>query len=210
MGYFDYWRERAAVIKSGDTLFVTVNFVRHTCDPLLPVLTSSPSRDGDVAVYVFQINKPSLLNLFLKNSVLVSAFMVLSTVFYFINSPNNSPLSHSVLPVLILPYWSFQPYVSFMKVSLSPDIILCRWPGLKHQVTNNPKFLDVEIWAYLEISCLVPVFKVTPLSMHPLGQPFKPRDHGARPRWPGYVRNHAFEEGSSIFETASPSTADSL
>ena len=33
--------------------------------------------------------------------------MALSTVFHSINSPDNSPLSHSVLPVLFLPYWSF-------------------------------------------------------------------------------------------------------
>ena len=47
-------------------------------------------------------------------SVLVSAsvFMALSTVFHSINSPNNSPLSHSVLRVLFLPYWSFQLYTS--------------------------------------------------------------------------------------------------
>ena len=165
---------------------------------------------GMLWYYVKDRNQPSLPTPFYPVLVSISVFVALSTVFHFINSPNNTPLSHSVLPVLILPYWSFQPYVSFMKVSLSPDIILCSWPGLKHRVTNNPKFLDVQIWAYLEISCLVRVFKVTLLSMHPLGQPFKPCDHGARPRWLGYVRNHALEEGSSIFETASPSTADSL
>ena len=44
---------------------------------------------------------------FLKNSVLVtnSAFMALSTVFLSIHSPDNSPLSHSVLPVSFLLYW---------------------------------------------------------------------------------------------------------
>ena len=35
--------------------------------------------------------------------VSVSVFMTLSTVFHSINSPANSPLSHSVLSVLILP-----------------------------------------------------------------------------------------------------------
>ena len=29
----------------------------------------------------------------------------------FNNSPDNSPLSHSLLPVLFLPYWSFQQYI---------------------------------------------------------------------------------------------------
>ena len=58
----------------------------------------SPSRGGDVAVYVL---------------VSLSVFMALSTVFHLINSPDNSPLSHSVLPVLILPDWSFQLHISF-------------------------------------------------------------------------------------------------
>ena len=53
----------------------------------------------------------------------ISVFMALSTVFHFINAPDNSPLSPSVFPVLCLPYWSFQLYL-FMKVSLSHDIIL--------------------------------------------------------------------------------------
>ena len=35
-----------------------------------------------------------------------------STVFHSINSLDNCPFSHSVLPVLYLPYWSFQLYVS--------------------------------------------------------------------------------------------------
>ena len=34
----------------------------------------------------------------------ISVFMALSTAFHSINSPDNSPLSHSVLPVLILPF----------------------------------------------------------------------------------------------------------
>ena len=55
--------------------------------------------------------------------VSVSIFMALSTAFYSINFPNYSPLSHSVLPVLFLPYWFFQLHISFMKVSPSPDKI---------------------------------------------------------------------------------------
>ena len=43
------------------------------------------------------------------------SFLALSTVFHSINSPDNSPLSHSVLPVLFLPYWSFQLYISLWK-----------------------------------------------------------------------------------------------
>ena len=48
------------------------------------------------------------------NSVLVSisVFLALSTVFHSINSTDNSPLSHSVLLVLFLPYCFFQQYIS--------------------------------------------------------------------------------------------------
>ena len=49
----------------------------------------------------------------------VSVFMALSTVFHSINSPDNSPLSHSVLLVFFLPYWFFQLYISSKKKNLS-------------------------------------------------------------------------------------------
>ena len=64
------------------------------------VLRGSPSRGGDVAVYVFDINQTSLPTPLY--SVLVS--LALSTEFHSFNSPDNSPLSQSVLPVLYLPY----------------------------------------------------------------------------------------------------------
>ena len=79
---------------------------------LLRPPAGSPSRGGDVAVYVFDINQPSLPIPFYSVLVSISVFMALSTVFHSINSPDNSPLSHSVLPVLFLPYCSFQPYIS--------------------------------------------------------------------------------------------------
>ena len=63
----------------------------------------SPSRGGDVAVDVFDINQPSLPTPFYSVLVSISVFVALSTVFHSINSPDNSPLSHSVLPVLFLP-----------------------------------------------------------------------------------------------------------
>ena len=87
------------------------------------VSASSPSRGGDVAVHVFDISQPSLPTPFYSVVVFIVVFMALSPVFHSINSPDNSPLSHSVLPVLFLPYWSFQLLV--MKVSITPDIILC-------------------------------------------------------------------------------------
>ena len=88
------------------------------------VLTGSLSRGGDVAVYVFDINQPTLPTPFYSVLVSISVFMALSTVFYSINSPDNSPLPHSVLPVLFLPYWSFQLLYLFMKIL--------------HQTWNNP------------------------------------------------------------------------
>ena len=89
---------------------------------LVPV--GSPSRGGDVTVYVCDINQPSLPTLFFYCVLVsISVFMALSTVFHSINSPDNSPFSLSVLPDLSLPYWSFQPVCLFMKVSFSPDII---------------------------------------------------------------------------------------
>ena len=63
----------------------------------------SPSRGGDVAVYVFDMNQPSLPTLFYSALVSISVFMALSPVFHSINSPDNSLLSHSVLLVLFLP-----------------------------------------------------------------------------------------------------------
>ena len=88
---------------------------------LVPV--GSPSRGGNVVVYVFNKSQPSLSTPFYSVLASISVVMALSTVFHSINSPDNSPLSHSVLPVSLLPYWSFQLRIS-VKVSLSPDIIL--------------------------------------------------------------------------------------
>ena len=61
------------------------------------VPAGSSSRGGDVVVYVKNMNQPSLPTPFHSVLVSVSVFMVLSTLFHSINSPDNSPLSHSVL-----------------------------------------------------------------------------------------------------------------
>ena len=74
----------------------------------------SPSHGGNVTVYIW--HKPTkLAHPFLSVLVAISVFMALSTVLHLINSPDNSPFSHSVLVVLSLPYWSFQLYISFWK-----------------------------------------------------------------------------------------------
>ena len=88
------------------TKLKTKYLVRDLPVSLFP--TGSRSRGGDVAVYVFEINQPSLPTPFYSVLVSVSVFMALSTVFRSINSPDNSPLSYS----LLLAYWSFQVYIS--------------------------------------------------------------------------------------------------
>ena len=57
-------------------------------------------------VYVKDINQRSLHSPFSSILVSVSVFVALSTAFHSINSPDNSPFSHSILPVLSSPYWS--------------------------------------------------------------------------------------------------------
>ena len=90
-------------------------------EPSPVVRAGSPSRGGDVKVYVFDTHTNLACPLlffffpfFFLFSVLVSisVFVALSAVFHFINSPDNSPISHSALPVLFLPHRSLQLYVS--------------------------------------------------------------------------------------------------
>ena len=65
-----------------------------------------------------------------------SVLMALSTVFHAINSPDNSPLSYSVLPVSFLPNWSFVLYISSHESLPHPWYNpFCRL-GLKHQLTS--------------------------------------------------------------------------
>ena len=79
------------------------------------VQVSSPSRGWDVMVYVFDIHQPSLPTPFYSVCLSVSVFMALSTAFHFLNSPDTFPFFHSVLPVLSLPDWVFQLYISLGK-----------------------------------------------------------------------------------------------
>ena len=63
--------------------------------------------------------------------------MALSAVFHSINSPDNSPFSHSVLPDFMSALLVLSTTYLFMKVSFSPDVIPSGWLGSKHQITNN-------------------------------------------------------------------------
>ena len=86
----------------------------------------------------------------------ISVFISLSTVFHFIISLDNSPRFHcssgliSALLVLSTLYL-------FMKVSFSPDIILCGGLVLKHQLTNKSLPLSLSLSLSLPISLSVPV-----------------------------------------------------
>ena len=67
---------------------------------------------------ISDINQPSLpisFFFFILFFCLISVFVALSTVFNSINSPENSPFFHSVLPVLSLPYWFFKLHISLWK-----------------------------------------------------------------------------------------------
>ena len=86
----------------------SLSYFRHRLSSAvnsLCVPAGSPSRGGDVVVYVKHLSQPSLPTNFYSVLVSISVLMALSTVFHSINSPDNSPLSHPVLPILILPYW---------------------------------------------------------------------------------------------------------
>ena len=86
---------------------------------ILSVPTGSPSPGGDVVVYVKDINQPSLPTPFYNVLVSISVFMALSTVFDSINSPDNSPLSNSVLLILLCLTGPFN-YISLYESLLQP------------------------------------------------------------------------------------------
>ena len=63
------------------------------------VPAGSPSPGGDVTVYVYDMNQPSLPTPFNSVLVSVSVLVALSTVFHSINSRDKSPFSYSILLV---------------------------------------------------------------------------------------------------------------
>ena len=71
---------------------------------MLTVLNPPYPTGGDVAVFVFDINQPSLPTPFYSVLVSVSVFMALSTALHSINSPDNSLLAHSFLSILFLSF----------------------------------------------------------------------------------------------------------
>ena len=89
---------------------------------LILVSLGSPSRGGDVTVYVSDINHPSLPTLFV------------------------------LFLCLFLSLWPFQlyfiPQISLLSHSGNPDITLCGWLGSKHQPTNSHSGLLVLLLLY--------------------------------------------------------------
>ena len=100
------------------------------------VPTGSPSRGGDVMVYVFDINQPSLPTPFTLFMCLFLSLWLFQLYFSFHKSSRQmSAFSHcssSLISALLVLSTTYL----FMKVSFSPDIILCGWLGLKHQLNN--------------------------------------------------------------------------
>ena len=95
------------------------------CDLFLSseVPAGSPSRGGDVVVYVFDINQPSLPTPFYSVLVSIFVFMALSTVFRskkFSRQLSAFSLSSSGLISALL---VLSTIYLFMKVSFSPDVI---------------------------------------------------------------------------------------
>ena len=69
----------------------------------------------------------------------ISVFVALSTVFHSINSPDSSPCSHSVPPVLPLAYWSFQLCISLWKSSSA----LILWSVVVDGAQNSSKLTQL-------------------------------------------------------------------
>ena len=70
-----------------------------------------------------KLNQSSLPTPFYSVRVSISVFMALSSVFRSINSPDNSPLSHPVLPVFDSALLVLSTIYLSIKISLIPDII---------------------------------------------------------------------------------------
>ena len=92
---------------------------------LFLVSMSLPSRGWDVAVYVFDINQPGLPTPFYSILVSVSVFVALfnrsSFHKFFRQLPAFTLCSFGLISALLV----LSTICLFMKVSLSPDVILC-------------------------------------------------------------------------------------
>ena len=85
----------------------------------LSIPAGAPPRDGDIAIYVFDIKQLSLSHPFYSLLVSVSVFMALSTVFHSMNSPDNYLFYHSVPPIYFCLFGPFN-YRSLYERLLQP------------------------------------------------------------------------------------------
>ena len=88
----------------------------------------------DVTVFFKDIKQLSLPIPFYSVLVSISVFMALSTVFHSITSPDNSPFSHSVLPVSSLCLIGPFNYISLYESLLYPWYYPLWLTGLKTPV----------------------------------------------------------------------------
>ena len=124
----------------------TLHFTHTQKNVVFLVPTDWPSRGGDVAVFCL-LRKPAKL---------VHSFLFCSCVYFFRYGPFNCISFHKFSWKLSAFSFCSSGLISasmvisaiylFMKLSLRPDIILCGWLGLKHQLTNQifllPHFLS--------------------------------------------------------------------
>ena len=111
-------------------------------------LSPIPTPVHFLSVYLFVSVPLPPLPLYVYPSVCPSPLLTptLSTVFHSITPPDNSLLSHSVLPLLRLPYWSFQLYIYLNESLRCPDVIRSGCLGPKHQLsTYLPSFLPASV-----------------------------------------------------------------
>ena len=117
--------------------------LRHASTPLVPA--GSPSHGGDVAVYVFDISQPNVPTPFFF------FFLSCSCVYFCLYGPFNRISVHETSRHLCAFSHCFSGLISallvlstiylFMKVSFSPEVILCGWLCLKapiNQLTDRP------------------------------------------------------------------------
>ena len=101
----------------------------------LTVPVGSPSRGGDVTVYVW--NKPTeLAHSFLFSTYVCFCLYSPFSCIPFCNFAQRLSAFSLCSSGLISALLVFSTVYLFMKVPFSPDVTLCGWLGLKHQLTN--------------------------------------------------------------------------
>ena len=107
-------QERVLILKIPQLPVCIFKVTVHLHNTLKTVSAGSPSRGGNVMVYVLDINNRAC-RLFLFCSYVCFCLYGPFNLFNCVNSPDISPLSHPVLPVLFLPHGSFQLCICLRK-----------------------------------------------------------------------------------------------